>query len=419
MSALPLAFSLAILVGAPDMGSGSPLAPAELVKKLGDKSYRVRHSAAFELVRAGSAAVPALTDGIKNPDLEISERCRQLLPQATARERDEKLALLLKDPKSPLPKGLAGLEAFIKITGDDKFARETFAEMINIHHVGLEVAETSPAKSAEYYQSFCEEAYGRYMVSARSGRYNPDAAYGSRADMLFFLVASADVRFNKGNQNFGRSYVLLNGTKFTSDLTTGDRAPVMKKLFLNWLENEPQSYLQQRGFAIAAQIKMAEVLPLIVRALEKKDGPQQQYNKAQIMVTLVQFGKKEHAKVLEPYLNDASVVTTVNFGNGPQTTVQFRDVALGVYMQLLGQKPQDFGYGIPNLNGGNGNNFYAQSYIYYGFPEEKERNEVRKKWKEWVDKNPTAGAIVPKEIEAPKAEAKKPAVKEDKAPLKK
>ncbi|HJZ93746.1 MAG TPA: hypothetical protein VKE40_22920, partial [Gemmataceae bacterium] len=77
-------FALASLIGAPTPTSTAPTPDprmAELVKKLGDRSYRVREQAARELVRGGSGAVPALTAGTKDLDPEVSERCRQLLPQ--------------------------------------------------------------------------------------------------------------------------------------------------------------------------------------------------------------------------------------------------------------------------------------------------------------------------------------------------
>ena len=134
--------ALASLLGSPSPGSNGNTDPklVELVRQLGAKSYRAREDAARDLLKRGAASVAVLTDGIKDTDPEISERCRQLLPQAAALDRNEKLAALLKDPKSPLPKGLAGLERFLKITGDDKGSRELYAELLAIHHRTLEAA---------------------------------------------------------------------------------------------------------------------------------------------------------------------------------------------------------------------------------------------------------------------------------------
>jgi len=145
------------------LGLPTPAAPApdgrlrELIKKLGDKSYRVREDAARELLRRGPAAVAALTAGTKDADLEVSERCRQLLPVAASLERNEKLAALLKDPSAPPPKGLAGLDRFLKIAGDSKAARELYAEMMGVHHRTIETAEKDPREAAEQYRQFSDE----------------------------------------------------------------------------------------------------------------------------------------------------------------------------------------------------------------------------------------------------------------------
>jgi HEAT repeat protein len=380
MSAL-ITLTLAAAVGSPSSPS-TPPTPADLVQKLGDKSFRVRHEAANLLVRHGSAAVAALTEGMKHTDPEVSERCRLLLPQAEALERTEKLAQLLADPTAPPPKGLAGLDQFLKITGDSKNAREVYAELMGIFFKAMELREKDPKAAAEEYRQFCDEAYARYRAAMQAGRYTPDAAYSSPADLTFFYVFSGDPRLDKNTTRaFGRNYVLLNGTRAQTSLTTGERSPVMRKLFLNWLENDPDTNLQSRGFQLAAQAKMPEALPIAVKLLQKKES--NQFGKAQVMTTLAGLGTKEHIKLLEPYLSDAAQVTSVNFGNGRQTTVQLRDVAMGVSVQLAGQKPNDFGFDGSQFGGAN----FPSSYIYFGFTDDKARDDAHAKWKDWAAKN--------------------------------
>jgi hypothetical protein len=405
MSALAT-FALAVVLGSP---ASPPPAPADLVKKLGDKSFRVRHEAATLLVSRGSASVAALTEGMKDTDPEVSERCRLLLPQAEALERTEKLTELLRDPAAAPPKGLAGLEQFLKITGDSKPARETYAELMGIYFKAMELREKDPKAAAEEYRQFCDEAYARYRANIQTGRYSPDAVYNTPADITFFFVFAADPKLDKTNvRNMGRSYVLLNGTKVQTSMTTGDRAPVMKKLFLHWLENEPDSYMQSRGFQLAAQAKMPEALPIAIRLLEKMD--RNNNNKAQVMTTLVGLGTKEHIKLLEPYLKDTLQVTSVNFGNGRQTTVQLRDVAMGVSAQLAGQKPSDFGFDGSQFGGAG----FPSSYVYYGFTDDKSRDDAHAKWKEWAGKNLKPDGKAPPTKSESKPEEKKPTVPEKK-----
>jgi len=374
-----LTFTFTVLVGAPT----PPPAPADaklndLVRKLGDKSYRNRETAARELLRRGSASVAVLTQGTKDADPEVSERCRQLLPQAAALERNEKIGLLLNDPSAPPPKGLAGLERFLKVTGDDKAAREMYAEMLAIHHRTIEMAETDARAAAEQYREFCDDAYNRWQTAARTGRYSYDNMFSTRADMTFFLFLSGDSRVRKNDAGVNRSSILLNGNQIATAITGKDGNLAMRKLFLDWLENEPQTYLQQRGFQLAAQANVKEALPIVVRLLEKpgKDT----YGKAQIMTALVKLGSKEHIKLLDRYLSDSSELTSINFGNGQVLKVQVRDVAMGVQLQLAGEKMTD--YGFDNRFGGG-----WQSYHYYGFGDDKARDEAHAKWKEWSKKN--------------------------------
>jgi hypothetical protein len=418
MSALA-AFALTTLTVHFGSPVGSPPAPADLVKKLGDKSFKIRHDAAYQLVRQGSAAVPALMDGTRDPDPEVSERCRLLLPQAEALERNEKLTELLRDPAAAPPKGLAGLEQFLKITGDSRVAREVYAELMGIFFEGMEAREKDAKKAGEIFQQFCDEAYARYRASIQTGRYSPDAAYNTPADITFFYVMAGDTRLKQsGLRNSGRGQILLNGTKVQTGLTSGERAPVMKKLFLHWLENEPESYMQSRGFQLAAQAKLPEALPIAVKLLEKKDQLGNSYGKAQIMTTLVGLATKDHIRLVEPYLTNKDVVTTVNFGNGKQTTVQLRDVAMGVCVQLAGQKPLDYGFDTSQFGGG----FSPSSYIYYGFSDDKSRDDAHAKWKDWATKNLKPDGKTPeaKTGEGPKkVDGKVPAGTSPKLPVEK
>jgi HEAT repeat protein len=378
--------ALAFVTGAPTAPSATPDPKlVELVRKLGDKSYRTREDAARELLRRGSDAVAALNEGTKDTDPEVSERCKQLLPQAASLERNEKLAKLTGDPKSPPPKGLAGLDRFLKITGDDKFARELYAELLAVHYRTLEAAEEEPRKAGEQFKQFCDDAYNRWQAGIRTGRYSYDNMFATRADITFFLFLSGDLRVRKNDGGASRASILLNGNQVTKAITEGDSAPAMRKVFLDWLENEPQPHLQQRGFTLASQANLKEALPVALKILDKPG--QQTYGKAQVMISLAKLGSKEHIPLLEKYLEDKTNIGSVGFGNGVTMSIQMRDVAMGVSALLSGQKLSD--YGFDNRFGGG----TPTSYIYFGFPQEmdgkdsKARDEAHSKWKEWASKN--------------------------------
>ena len=399
------AFALASLIGAPTPPAAVPVSkPEDLVRQLADKSYRVREKAATALIHQGSSAVAALTAGTKDADPEVSERSRQLLPQVAAIERNEKLALLVKDPTSPPPKGLAGLERFLKASGDSKESRELYAELMHIHHRTLELAETDPRLAAQDFQMFCEEAYNRYQTAARMGRYNVDNLFNGRPDITYLLFIASDARVRKNDNGMNKMYMMFNGNQITKAMSNKDGSPAMQKLFLNWLEHEPQTYLQQQGFQLAAQAGIKEALPMVLRMLEKKDNDN--FSRVQVMTALIRLGSKEHIPLLDKYLTETTQVTNINFGNGDTMVVQTRDIAMGVQVQLAGQKLTDFGFDN-RFGGGQGMQVH-----YYGFREEsdgksKARDEAHAKWKEWAAKNlpKTPAAKTP---ETPKAEPKVP-----------
>src|SRR5437879_800154 len=73
----------------------------ELVRRLGDKSFRVRDASARELLARGKDAIDALKRGADNTDPEVRERCRRLLTQLQARLIRERLDGFVNDVKSP------------------------------------------------------------------------------------------------------------------------------------------------------------------------------------------------------------------------------------------------------------------------------------------------------------------------------
>ncbi|WP_020469997.1 hypothetical protein [Zavarzinella formosa] len=368
------------LLGAPAEAPQSPDPKLlDLVRQLGHKSYKVRETAARDLLKRGSEAVVALNVGTKDTDPEVAERCKQLLPVAAATERNEKLSRLLKDPAGPLPKGLAGLEEFIKIAGDDKTNREIYAEMMGVHYQLIEALEKDPKTAARLMNDFTNEAYDRWQQGARTGRYSYDNILADRGQVAMFLFARGDKRFADDAQQNGRAGMLVNSTKLKNFVTGPEELPGMKKLFLHWMEHEKQPYITTRAFQIAADAKMKEALPVVMKVIADKNQPV--HNRAQVMLTLAKLGTKENLKDIEPFLADKTNIGTINFGNGQPLTAQLQDVAMGVCVQLCGQKLADFGFETGRFGGG-----IPNSYYYYGFPDDKTRDAAHAKWKEFAAK---------------------------------
>ncbi len=377
-------------LGAPAEAPAAPDAKLlELVRQLGHKSYKVRETAARDLLKNGSQAVAALTAGTKDADPEVAERCRQLMPVAAGIERNQKLNELLKEPAGPLPKGLAGLERFVAVAGDDKTTRQLYAEMLGVHHAIIEGLEKDPAAGSRLMQEFSVEAYNRWQQATRTGRYTYDALLADRGQVALFLFARSDARFADEPQKANQAAMLVHATKLRASITGAEATPAMKKLFLNWLETEKQVHITAPAFQIAADAKMKEILPAVLKVVNDKNQPG--YNRGQVMLTLVKLGDKEHLKDLTPLMADKTDIGTINFGNGLPLNTQLRDVALGVSVQIAGQKLAD--YGFDTRFGG----AMPNSYYYYGFPDDTKRAAAHAKWKEWV----TAQGKPEKKAEAP------------------
>jgi hypothetical protein len=379
----------------------------ELVRQLGEKSYRVRTAAAAELARMGSAAVPALRDGARHLDPEIAAQCRRLLPQAEARQRKENLDALVNDTTpppaklggaergpQPRPSGpestanqLAGLEPFLKVTGDNRSARELYAELMREHGRAMELREQDPREAIRAFNEVGEQSEAQVREAYKKGaKTKYEAMNPTPAEIALFLVFSADPRVSDGPRHRAFNNVLaLSPPKLKAALTEGRFAAPMRKLFINWLVNDRSTYFRLLGFAVAAEVKLPDFAPAMVRLIEGTDSSAE--IKAGAMVSLLKSGSAGEVKVLSRYLTDPTVVCVHVTDNGQRIKTQLRDVAMGVSLQLAGQHPRD--YGLTDDRFGPGVFGIPRHLYYYGFLDDKARDAAHKKWKEWVDKNPS------------------------------
>lgn len=398
---------LALFAG-PGLPHQAPPDPcSELVRQLGDNSYRVRTAAAAELARMGSAAVPALREGARHPDPEIAAECRRLLPQAEARQRKENLDALVNDATAPPAKPggaerapqprpavakttanqLAGLEQFIKVTGESRSARELYAELMREHGRAMELREQDPRGAIRAFNEVGEQFEARVREAYKNGaRSKYEAMNPTLAEIALFLVFSADRRVNDGPRHRAFNNMLaLNPPKLKAALTEGMFTAPIRKLFVNWLVNDTSAHFRLLGFAVAAEVTLPDFAPAMVRLIEAPDSPAE--IKAGAMVSLLKSGSAGEVKVLSRYLTDLTVVCVHVTDNGQRLNTQLRDVAMGVGLQLAGQHPRD--YGLTDDRFGPGVFGVPSQLYYYGFLDEKARDAAHKKWKEWLDKNPS------------------------------
>jgi hypothetical protein len=350
-----------------------------LVKQLGDAKFKVRDSAEKQLVSLGMASLDALKEGEKSTDLHVQERCRLLQPMIRGLTLQKRIDAFLANQDGPLPKNLPLVENFIKITGDTKEARKLYSEVLQLNAQMLDVAERDVKKGAEDFGAYCQEVNNRM-------RYVPGVDYRevqkrvTKADVALYFLMTSQLKDDPSNRisNFG--YTFLNAPSLPESLAREDETTLpFKKLFLSWVEKAPQPYLVQRGLQLAAEAKMKEALPMVLKQIKEKNVPV--YTRAQTALLLVKVGNKEHIKDVEPLLDDKTVVGSFGINN-KQGQVQMRDVALAICIKLSGQKMADYDFDVMKGN----DDFIYQSYIYCAFSGDDKREAAHMKYKESKDK---------------------------------
>jgi hypothetical protein len=159
---------------------------------------------------------------------------------------------------------------------------------------------------------------------------------------------------------------------------SGDAAPLMRKLLLNWLDrhiDEPRTGTMIANLMNSLQLKELTDLGLKLLLDKKTLG----YVRAQIMVAFGKMGQKDVVEKIQPLLTDDTQVAQFVI-NQTRSTTQIGDIALAISIHLSGQSVSD--YGFDGLKNG-GASFF--SYYRMGFTSDEHRAAARKKWQEWRD----------------------------------
>ncbi len=375
-----------ILAAIPFGAPPEPLAPdpklTELVRRLGHKSFAAREAAARDLVTRGTAAVPALTAGTTDPDPEVAERCRKLLPAAANWEVNQKLAQLLKDPAGPPPTGLAGVETFLKITGDDAAARRLYAEMMGGHRAIIEALEADPKAGSRLMNDFCDAAYERWdQILHAKGNPTHDILLTDRGQAALFLFARADRRFTDSSTGAQRLIGFQVEAPVIRETIAGPgKLPAMEKLFLHWLRHEQHPDALKRGYSgVAWNADRKKVLASLFAVANDKAQPA--LNRAQVLLALNVLADTDTLKNLRPLLADRTVVGTTQGDDRKQQQTQIRDVAMGVGVLVAGQKLEDYGFEPSATRLGT-----LYLWYYCRMPDDAVREASHAKWRAWLAK---------------------------------
>jgi hypothetical protein len=300
----------------------------EFVKLLADPKFHVREAAGRSLVQMGPAALDALKDGEKHPDLEVRERCRELQSTISSLEAKRRMdSFLTGGAGESAAKDLPFVATFLRATGDSKEARKFYAEMLRSNLRLLDEVGRDQKKGAELFVSFCDLA----QFARRQNMGEP-----TRVDVALFLLFTLEIE-NADKRFINLGYEFLDSSNLKEDLGKEADAHPLKRLFLNWLEKKPMPNLLPPALGISADAKMKETLPLVLKYSKAKDLPDGSLY--QIIHLLVKVeGAKDHLKEIESLLDDKSIAMN-NLGH---PAVQVRDLGLWACVQISGQKLDDY-----------------------------------------------------------------------------
>ena len=345
--------------------------PATLVGSLGDESFSVREAAARELARLGLASKEALTAGAMQGDLEVRLRCQELLQAMLRNDLEKRLAAFLADSEGKGTHNLPGWERFRKRCGNERAARELFAELVR-SEAGL--LEALDAKSPGLSEIFSErvDALQQYYYS---GRREQIPASTVAALLLVGIEPEVQVDIQVGFI----MYNFLTQSNSSQALSEGPQAETLRGLLEAWVargSHEAQGY---HNLSLALRYNLKNAGLALGRKVISTPGasPNALQNAA---IAVGKYGEKDDMKLLEPLLNNATVCHTWSnpqFKNLIKTEI--RDVALVMLIRMTGQEPKDYGFNLLQPTPMTVYQIYS-----FGFPEQADREAALAKWNAWA-----------------------------------
>jgi len=408
-AAFPILFSMILglhAAGGTARGDETPSAAADLVLQLADESYVARQQAEQSLTDMGITARDALLAGLQLPDLEIRRGCQRVLAHVLELDYQQRLKAFVEDREGKQSHHLPGWDRYRKVAGEDREARELFADMQKAEGGLMESLETGAYEAIRWRMiEIWQTAYGQ---DARK-REMP-----TRASLAAMLLASEELRADsmEVQQIWNNFSNLLFQGDFATSLKDGPYKRSTRALLANWVRNTTNQQLESQKLRLTVIHGIDDVgLELALRMLSR--AAQRQPNEAAMAVEAVgRLGGKPYLALLADLLKDERMCVQRVINKDQRQEVQVRDIALAWLIQVTEQKHDEYGmkqakswFDILKQHPQNAFNF---SNFFFG--NDAERDKALKRWAEWVAKNP-----LPEPPAAP-AEQEEPQPAEQPAP---
>jgi hypothetical protein len=345
---------------------------AEWIKQLGHRSFAVREAAGERLAKMGRGVEPMLREALADPDPEIRERCRRLIPRAINFELDRQLGAFLRTGEATTP--LGGWPRYREIVGDTPESRSFFIDLYRVEPELLDGLERSRSKYMGRLATRTEQYAQTYMRGK---------ATAPIAETAMLLLALGDPK-NRLEDRAGFMFQFALQWQSNQENT---RLPFrdnlsLRKLLLAFVERDTDPSMSM-SMSLISNLELPEGLTLARKVIRSDKAIP--HARAVAISLIGKLGTRRDIADLEPLLKNDTVVGMASINN-VRVTTQLRDVALATVVRLSGQDAADYGY--PYLKMFRGNPNFSVSPALLGFPDTASRNDAFKKWQVWKSSNP-------------------------------
>lgn len=307
-----------------------------LIEQLGDEQFAVREAAEQELSKYGLAAKDQLLEALKHRDREIRERVKKLLAPLDQQLLERRIEAFLKSQTLPEDEGkevrYPGWEKLRDRFGDGPDQRKMFAEVFLAESKFL----TAYEKGGEALEAYVEDAVPIWKEAPKEGQ----SAIAIRA-MLAAIEPGT-----KPEHEVQLGIVAITAVRGHADLKDREKHPMFRRLLREWLLGVEDSQYRFEFMMFAMEADLEEGVVMAQKIIEAPESSGE--FKGFAASAIGKLGGSEHQAILEPLLNDETVVLSkqnlrVEIEN-EQREVLVCDMAMAALLHLRGQDLKEYGF---------------------------------------------------------------------------
>ena len=324
----------------------------------------IRENATQRLLDSGSAAMPLLTLAEQSPDREIRDRSRRIMALIRERSRATQLAAFRAGRTTVDQSSLPGWSEFSTRYGDSPRSRSVYAQILQAEWNLLAAVyrrELSPGTPQELVLD--------RLPDVRPLHFRYSSPRYSMGTMLAAFVIAADFPSQVDINGLLRSFFLQR--ELRRALEPNSARPTVRRIVGTWLvESSSQHMDLLYCLQTATRYRLPEGVTIAQAILA--DETALVTAKGEAIQTLAVLGDRSHTTLLEPFLQDTTLLGTSRSGDRKR---QMRDVALACLLYIHGEDVQKIGVRLNSAN--HPKIFQVDSF---GFASEHDRKLAMQQW---------------------------------------